>query len=53
MSIKGDAYFLYFSDHLFEVAVEVNFLVAPEENWDHLVRSLLISVKSLVSSHEQ
>uniref|UniRef100_A0A4W5MR73 CUB domain-containing protein n=1 Tax=Hucho hucho TaxID=62062 RepID=A0A4W5MR73_9TELE len=35
-------------DHLFEVAVEVNFLVVPEENWDHLVRSLLISVKSLV-----
>ncbi|CDQ65257.1 unnamed protein product [Oncorhynchus mykiss] len=40
-------------DYLFEVAVEVNFLVAPEENWDHLVRSLLISVKSLVSSHVQ
>ncbi|XP_045076536.1 uncharacterized protein LOC121532548 isoform X1 [Coregonus clupeaformis] len=36
-------------DHLFEVAVEVNFLVAPEENWDHLVRSLLISVKSLIN----
>ncbi|XP_071031599.1 uncharacterized protein [Oncorhynchus clarkii lewisi] len=35
-------------DHLFEVAVEVNILVAPEENWDHLVRSLLISVKSLL-----
>ncbi|XP_071246888.1 uncharacterized protein [Salvelinus alpinus] len=36
-------------DHLFEVAVEVNFLVAPEENWDYLVRSLLISVKSLIN----
>ncbi|XP_013987018.2 uncharacterized protein isoform X1 [Salmo salar] len=36
-------------DYLFEVAVEVNFLVAPEENWDHLVRSLLISVKSLIN----
>ncbi|XP_031685018.1 uncharacterized protein zgc:66455 isoform X4 [Oncorhynchus kisutch] len=36
-------------DYLFEVAVEVNFLVAPEENWDHLVRSLLISVKTLIN----
>ncbi|XP_055761505.1 uncharacterized protein LOC129838507 isoform X1 [Salvelinus fontinalis] len=36
-------------DYLFEVAVEVNFLVTPEENWDHLVRSLLISVESLVN----
>ncbi|XP_029480265.1 uncharacterized protein zgc:66455 isoform X2 [Oncorhynchus nerka] len=36
-------------DYLFEVAVEVNFLVEPEENWDHLVRSLLISVKTLIN----
>ncbi|CAL8329334.1 unnamed protein product [Lota lota] len=36
-------------DHLFEVAVEVNFQHNPVEHWDHTTRSLLLSVKTLIS----
>ncbi|XP_040000814.1 uncharacterized protein zgc:66455 isoform X2 [Xiphias gladius] len=36
-------------DHLFEVAVEVNFSQDLEESWDNLARSLLLSVKALIS----
>lgn len=36
------------TDHLFEVAVEVNFTQDLEEPWDNLARSLLVSVKDLV-----
>ncbi|TKS68713.1 hypothetical protein D9C73_002776 [Collichthys lucidus] len=35
--------------HLFEVAVEVNFSQDSEESWDDLARSLLLSVKALIS----
>lgn len=41
------------TDHLFEVAVEVNFSQDADESWDQLARSLLLSVKSLVSSSRQ
>ncbi|KAM7419883.1 hypothetical protein PAMA_016809 [Pampus argenteus] len=36
-------------DHLFEVTVEVNFSQDLEESWDDLARSLLMSVKALIS----
>ncbi|KAK9540807.1 hypothetical protein VZT92_003233 [Zoarces viviparus] len=36
-------------DHLFEVALEVNFRRDFKESWDSLSRSLLLSVKALVS----
>ncbi|XP_045905327.1 uncharacterized protein zgc:66455 isoform X1 [Micropterus dolomieu] len=36
-------------DPLFEVAVEVNLSEDLKESWDNLVRSLLLSVKSLIS----
>ncbi|XP_029380042.1 uncharacterized protein LOC115057210 [Echeneis naucrates] len=36
-------------DHLFEAAVEVNFSQDLEESWDSLARSLLLSVKTLIS----
>uniref|UniRef100_A0A3B3CJ12 EGF-like domain-containing protein n=1 Tax=Oryzias melastigma TaxID=30732 RepID=A0A3B3CJ12_ORYME len=38
-------------DHLFEVAVEVNFIPDLEESWDALARSLLLSLKALISKH--
>lgn len=38
------------TDHLFEVAVEVNFSPEGEESWDDLSRALLLSVKALVGS---
>lgn len=41
------------TDHLFEVAVEVNFSQDADESWDQLAQSLLLSVKSLVSSSRQ
>lgn len=41
------------TDHLFEVAVEVNFSQDADESWDQLARSLLLSVKSLVSLSRQ
>lgn len=37
------------SDHLFELAVEVTFSQDLDESWDHVARSLLLSVKSLVT----
>lgn len=40
---------LLVTDHLFEVAVEVNFSQDLDESWDQLARSLLLSVKTLVS----
>lgn len=36
------------TDHLFEVAVEVEFSQDAEESWDSRARSLLQSVKALV-----
>lgn len=36
------------SDHLFEVAVEVNFSQDLDTSWDHVALSLLLSLKSLV-----
>ncbi|CAL8290255.1 unnamed protein product [Arctogadus glacialis] len=36
-------------DHLFEVGVEVNFQHNPEEHWDRTARSMLLSVKTLIS----
>ncbi|XP_041837753.1 uncharacterized protein zgc:66455 [Melanotaenia boesemani] len=36
-------------DHLFEVAVEVNFSQDLEESWDNLARLLLLSVKASIS----
>ncbi|XP_054459708.1 uncharacterized protein zgc:66455 [Anoplopoma fimbria] len=36
-------------DHLFEVALEVNFRPDSEESWDILSGSLLLSVKTLIS----
>lgn len=36
------------SDHLFEVAVEVNFSQDPEASWEHVARSLLLSLETLV-----
>ncbi|XP_073328856.1 uncharacterized protein [Pagrus major] len=36
-------------DHLFEVAVEVNFHQDLEESWDDLSKALLLSVKALIS----
>ncbi|XP_044197860.1 uncharacterized protein zgc:66455 isoform X1 [Thunnus albacares] len=36
-------------DHLFEAAVEVNFSADLEESWDDLAKSLLMSVKALIS----
>ncbi|XP_029291781.1 uncharacterized protein LOC115010987 isoform X2 [Cottoperca gobio] len=36
-------------DHLFEVAVEVNFSQDAEESWDNLAMSLLLSVEALIS----
>ncbi|CAL8333325.1 unnamed protein product [Merluccius merluccius] len=36
-------------DHLFEVAVEVNFQHDPVEHWDRMARSLLLSIKALTS----
>ncbi|XP_044045403.1 uncharacterized protein zgc:66455 isoform X2 [Siniperca chuatsi] len=36
-------------DHLFEVAVEVNLDQDLEESWDNQARSLLLSVKALIS----
>nr|XP_046231776.1 uncharacterized protein zgc:66455 isoform X2 [Scatophagus argus] len=36
-------------DHLFEVAVEVNFSPDVDESWDDVARSLLLSVKASVS----
>ncbi|XP_056891946.1 uncharacterized protein zgc:66455 [Takifugu flavidus] len=36
-------------DHLFEVAVEVTFSQDLDESWDHVARSLLLSVKALIS----
>ncbi|XP_018530589.2 LOW QUALITY PROTEIN: uncharacterized protein zgc:66455 [Lates calcarifer] len=36
-------------DHLFEVAVEVNLSQDLDESWDGLARSLLLSVKTLIS----
>ncbi|XP_047220809.1 uncharacterized protein zgc:66455 isoform X2 [Girardinichthys multiradiatus] len=36
-------------DHLFEVAVEVNFSHDLEDSWDNLARVLLLSVKTLIS----
>ncbi len=36
------------TDHLFEVAVEVNFSQDLEKSWDDLASSLLLSVKALV-----
>uniref|UniRef100_A0A8C7ZZG7 EGF-like domain-containing protein n=1 Tax=Oryzias sinensis TaxID=183150 RepID=A0A8C7ZZG7_9TELE len=38
-------------DHLFEVAIEVNFIPDLEESWDALARSLLLSLKALISKH--
>uniref|UniRef100_A0A3Q2NR28 Uncharacterized LOC105931267 n=1 Tax=Fundulus heteroclitus TaxID=8078 RepID=A0A3Q2NR28_FUNHE len=35
-------------DHLFEVAVEVNFSHDLEDSWDNLARLLLLSVKTLI-----
>ncbi|XP_030599514.1 uncharacterized protein LOC115790014 [Archocentrus centrarchus] len=40
---------LFPGDHLFEVAVELNFSQDLEESWDNLARSLLLSVKALIS----
>ncbi|KAK0140932.1 hypothetical protein N1851_022065 [Merluccius polli] len=37
------------TDHLFEVAVEVNFQHDPVEHWDRMARSLLLSVKALIN----
>lgn len=45
--------FLSVTDHLLEVAVEVNFSQELEESWDQLARSLLLSVKTLVSPSKQ
>ncbi|XP_017290472.2 uncharacterized protein zgc:66455 [Kryptolebias marmoratus] len=36
-------------DHLFEVAVEVNFSHDVDDSWDNLARQLLLSVKALIS----
>lgn len=36
-------------DHLFEVAVEVNFSQDQDESWDHVARALLLSIKALVN----
>ncbi|XP_023189316.1 uncharacterized protein LOC102226733 [Xiphophorus maculatus] len=36
-------------DHLFEVAVEVNFSHDLEDSWDNLAQLLLLSVKTLIS----
>ncbi|XP_071360646.1 uncharacterized protein [Trachinotus anak] len=36
-------------DHLFEAAVEVNFSQDLEEPWDNVARSLLLSIKALIS----
>lgn len=41
------------SDHLFEVAVEVNFSQDLDESWDHVAQSLLLSVKALVTPQLQ
>lgn len=38
------------TDHLFEVAVEVDFRPDLEESWDDQSRALLLSVKALVCS---
>ncbi|RVE76517.1 hypothetical protein OJAV_G00008810 [Oryzias javanicus] len=42
---------LFPGDHLFEVAIEVNFIPDLEESWDALARSLLLSLKALISKH--
>lgn len=36
------------TDHLFEVAIEINFSQDLLKSWDNLARSLLLSVKALV-----
>ncbi|XP_074551509.1 uncharacterized protein LOC141808721 [Halichoeres trimaculatus] len=36
-------------DHLFEVAVELNFPQYPEASWDHMSSSLKLPVKALIS----
>ncbi|XP_022065319.1 uncharacterized protein zgc:66455 [Acanthochromis polyacanthus] len=36
-------------DHLFEIAVELNFSQDLEESWDNEARSLLLSVKNMIS----
>ncbi|XP_013888359.1 uncharacterized protein zgc:66455 [Austrofundulus limnaeus] len=36
-------------DHLFEVAVEVNFSHDLDDSWDNLARQLLLSVKALIT----
>lgn len=41
------------TDQLFEVAVEVSFSHKIDESWDQVARSLLLSVKTLVSSSWQ
>lgn len=44
-----DVWLSFETDHLFEVAVEVSFSHNPYESWDQVARSLLLSVKALVS----
>ncbi|XP_040893173.1 uncharacterized protein zgc:66455 [Toxotes jaculatrix] len=45
----SDAPGLLPGDHLFEVTVEVNFRQDAQEPWDDLAKSLLLSVKTLIS----
>ncbi|XP_005465749.1 uncharacterized protein zgc:66455 isoform X4 [Oreochromis niloticus] len=58
-NMKNDSNIQHFpGDHLFEVAIEINFSQDLVESWDNLARSLLLSVKALISKqlealHEQ